>query len=338
LEDALALGWLSSAEKERLNAASDWNAVLDAIMAKRRGKEYRLEGGKLIEAEKSESTWLQLLTEYSRNKLSAGAFKDNQDRLLSERRKKLKVLRSKQKKLQQQVDDSQRAASYKEKADLLMANLHLVPESVKEVILRDFVDERDVRIALNSKLSPQANAERLYRKSKNERIQKEHLAKALQAVESEMKSIESEIAEISSSNRLKDLKVYIRSSELASKDVRLPYLRTEVDGLEVRIGRSAKDNDELLRNHSSPNDLWFHAYQVSGSHVILRLNKGHRCPESTLEAVASLAAHYSKARSEALIRVIYTYRKFVRKPKGANPGAVLVQSERSLLVPPRKIS
>jgi predicted ribosome quality control (RQC) complex YloA/Tae2 family protein len=113
-----------------------------------------------------------------------------------------------------------------------------------------------------------------------------------------------------------------------------PFRRMNIDGYDIWIGKNAAGNDELLRA-SHKEDVWFHARGVSGSHVIIRMNRSAGFPSAeVLEKVASMAAWLSKARTTALAPVIYAKRKHVRKPKGSAPGLALVDREKVLLVRP----
>jgi hypothetical protein len=117
----------------------------------------------------------------------------------------------------------------------------------------------------------------------------------------------------------------------------LPFRRFELSGgWWVWVGRNNRENDELSHRASSPNDFWFHAQGVPGSHVVLRKgdHKGEP-PASILEATASIAAFYSKAKNSKLVPVVYTLRKYVRKPRGGAPGLAMVEREKSIIVPPK---
>jgi predicted ribosome quality control (RQC) complex YloA/Tae2 family protein len=108
-------------------------------------------------------------------------------------------------------------------------------------------------------------------------------------------------------------------------------------GLEIRVGRSSRANDQLTFGYSSPNDVWLHARSVPGSHVILRWRDPEGAPPARdLEEAARLAAYYSKARSSGIVPVDWTRRKHVRKPRGAAPGSVLTQRVKTLFVEPGK--
>ena len=102
------------------------------------------------------------------------------------------------------------------------------------------------------------------------------------------------------------------------------------------VGRSNKENDEITFKVAASTDLWFHAHNVAGSHVILKSRGGKDgAPAAIIQRAASIAAHFSKARHSGLVPVIYTQRKYVRKFRGANPGQVTCEREKMVMVPPR---
>jgi predicted ribosome quality control (RQC) complex YloA/Tae2 family protein len=113
---------------------------------------------------------------------------------------------------------------------------------------------------------------------------------------------------------------------------RLPY-RTFVSpsGQRILVGRGAKDNDALTFRAARGNDLWLHARGVTGAHVVVP-GAGEAPDSRTLGDAALLAAHFSSHRGEALAEVAWTRCKYVRKPKGAAPGSVLVTQEKTLRV------
>jgi predicted ribosome quality control (RQC) complex YloA/Tae2 family protein len=114
----------------------------------------------------------------------------------------------------------------------------------------------------------------------------------------------------------------------------LPFRAFEDRGFAIWVGRSAANNDLLTQKYAHKDDLWLHAKDVSGSHVIIRHKSGQPVPEPVVEHAAQLAAWYSKRQHDSLCPVTVTPKKFVRKPKGALPGKVLVERERVVLVVP----
>jgi predicted ribosome quality control (RQC) complex YloA/Tae2 family protein len=111
-------------------------------------------------------------------------------------------------------------------------------------------------------------------------------------------------------------------------------LRTS-EGWAVLIGRSNEGNDHLTLHLARPEDYWFHVHGAAGSHVVLRRGKGKNEPSKrTLEEVAAWTAFYSQARTAGRVPVIWTLKKYVRKPRGAKPGTVICEREKSLMVRP----
>ncbi|HEX8178742.1 MAG TPA: NFACT family protein [Pyrinomonadaceae bacterium] len=108
------------------------------------------------------------------------------------------------------------------------------------------------------------------------------------------------------------------------------------DGYEMLVGRAARDNDQLTFRVARPHDLWLHAADYPGSHVIVRNPRRTEIPHRTLVEAAQLAANYSQAKRDAKVAVNYTQRKFVAKPKGAAPGLVRMANFRTMLVEPRE--
>lgn len=103
-------------------------------------------------------------------------------------------------------------------------------------------------------------------------------------------------------------------------------------GRRVLVGKGAADNDALTLKVARPHDLWLHAKDRTGAHVVVPLDKGRTCPADDLVDAAHLAAHFSDARGEAVIDVQYAPRRHLRKPKGSAPGFMIVDREKVLVL------
>ena len=115
----------------------------------------------------------------------------------------------------------------------------------------------------------------------------------------------------------------------------VPWRYKSTEGWDVLIGRSSEANDHLTLHIARPEDYWFHAHGCPGSHVVLRRGKGANEPsKATLDEVASWAAFHSKSRNAGKVPVIYTQKKYVRKPRGTKPGTVYVEREKMIMVRP----
>lgn len=107
------------------------------------------------------------------------------------------------------------------------------------------------------------------------------------------------------------------------------------DGMEILVGKSARDNDRLTFKVADQNDFWLHVAPTSGSHVIVRNPENlDKLPKDTLKEAAALSAYFSKSRNAGKVSVHYTRRKFVKKARGAPAGQVQLQRFDSIKVSP----
>src|SRR5258708_7260155 len=125
-----------------------------------------------------------------------------------------------------------------------------------------------------------------------------------------------------------------RAGKLSRGQVARPAYRTFLgaSGRRILVARGAPPNDELTLHVARPRDLWLHAKNMSGAHVVVPLDKGASCPPDALVEAAHLAAHFSDARDERIVEVAYTPRRYIRKPRGSAPGAVVVDREKVLIL------
>ena len=100
----------------------------------------------------------------------------------------------------------------------------------------------------------------------------------------------------------------------------------------IFVGKGAADNDTLTVTIARPHDHWLHARGIHGAHVIIPRDNNAQIPPALLSDAAHRAAHFSDARGERLIEIQHTEKRYVRKPKGAAPGAVLVDREKVLVL------
>ena len=116
-----------------------------------------------------------------------------------------------------------------------------------------------------------------------------------------------------------------------------PFHQVTYLDYEILVGKNANKNEMLTFKTAKKEDLFLHAKDTPGSHVIVRKRGNQNFPKTVIEKAAMFAAFYSRNKSEALCRVLYTQKKYVRKAKGAPVGAVIVEREKVILVKPEKI-
>lgn len=223
-------------------------------------------------------------------------------------------------------------------ADVIMANLHQLDSGTEKATLFDFYSDKEIEITIPGNQTPQKYAELLYKKAKKRPLEK---SKLLELSENRMKALEeyySDLELIENSQTHKDLLALIKKYEVKSSDKQKEtsekFKSMEFMGYKILIGRNAANNDLLTMKFAHKNDLWLHARDVSGSHVVIRHKAGQNVPRPVIERAAALAAYYSERKNDSLCPVMVTEKKYVRKVKGAPKGAVKVEKEKVLLVEP----
>jgi len=242
-----------------------------------------------------------------------------------------------QKKIEIEKDDH-----YKIWADLLMANLHQVKPGTETITLPDFYQSnKQIEIKLKKDISPQKNAEIFYRKSKNQQIEIQKLSEGIASKQKEVATLTEKLNTIEEADDVKTLRSLSESfglkQEAERKEKPLPYHEVEFHGFKIWIGKNAQHNDTLTLKHTFKDDLWLHAKDVAGSHVVIKYQSGKPFPKEVIERAAQLAAYHSKRKTDTLCPVAYTSKKFVRKRKGDPAGAVVVEREDVILVEPTGI-
>jgi predicted ribosome quality control (RQC) complex YloA/Tae2 family protein len=242
--------------------------------------------------------------------------------------------------IRREMADSADPEEARGRANLLLAHLKDVPRGADTATLPGF-DGEEVSIRLDPALSPQENARLFYDEAARRERARIRLPPLLEGAEAEIRALE-ELREKLSEGSLTPREAAARlpgPKDVPSREredgARVPFQRYfSSGGLEIRVGRSAGDNDLLTFRQSHPDDVWLHARQLAGAHVILRWRKEGSPPQKDLTEAAVLAALHSGARTSGTVPVDWTRRKYVRKPRGSAPGTVVLQQAHTLFVEP----
>ncbi len=237
---------------------------------------------------------------------------------------------------QQKLDELINDQHYQIWADLVMAHMHEIKTGTEKISLTSFYDGKPVEIKLKKDLNPQKNAEIFYRKAKNQQIEITKLKDSIRVKQKEINTLEEKLNAIESTDNLKSLRrdnIPTKSPKEQSKS--LPYHEFEFKGFKIWVGKNAEHNDELTLKNSYKEDLWLHAKDVAGSHVLIKHQSGKNFPKDVIERAAQLAAYNSKRKTESLCPVIVTPKKFVRKRKGDPKGMVVVERGDVIMVEPK---
>jgi predicted ribosome quality control (RQC) complex YloA/Tae2 family protein len=261
--------------------------------------------------------------------------------------KKLNVKAQDFKRRLQQSDD---ADQLKAQADLLMAYLHDWQPGMTTITLADFATGDPVAIPLNPEKNAVQNAQALYKRHQKLKRSRHALEPLLADVQAEIDYLEQvEVAlaqldryltpdDLSSLEEIRDELIqqkYLDDPDQryrnASSTSQTDYRRYQTPcGFEVLIGRNNRQNDQLTFRLAGDYDLWFHAQEIPGSHVLLRLPAGAAPDDTDLQFTADLTAYFSRARQSEQVPIVYTQPRHVYKPKGAKPGIAIYKQEKIL--------
>ena len=259
----------------------------------------------------------------------------------------IKRLVSSLKNLSQADKGIEKSELYEKYGHLLMANGHLGKPGSEKIVVQDLYHEgKEIEIKVNPELSFVENAEHYYNRSSSALKSFEEAEKRTPKLEARKERLTRMSKEIQEVKHLRDIETWRKKYQKEIENLgvggskkqenTLPFHTLELKGYQIWIGKNAKSNDKLVQ-FSHKEDVWMHARGVPGSHLVIRMaNDQGMPPKEVIVEAASYAAYNSKAKGSNLVPVIFTKRKYVRKPKGAAPGAVLVQKEQIELVKPER--
>lgn len=331
---------------EKLSALYKSNAssiYVYRIKGKNRFYPFRLPGIDNFEKFKSLSEAQRLVTLTSKDEIKTESLKDRTIRALTTRLKKSNKLITN---LEADVNRAADFQKYREISDLLKINLSHIDKRMAEITVADlFHDEVEIVIKLDQKLTPQENIEayaRRFRKGKegidllqrrltNARDENNQLRAVLDQFEAQFDTAQHRYPEY----------IPTDSTSIPGKTVvRKPYRVYQTStGLTIFVGKTGGDNDRTTFEYAKPYELWFHASQCPGSHVVLKFpHKNFQPSRVEIEETAALAAWHSKARNAAKVPVSYTQKKYVRKPRKTKAGLVTLERQKSIMVIPTDIA
>jgi predicted ribosome quality control (RQC) complex YloA/Tae2 family protein len=255
------------------------------------------------------------------------------------------------------IDEASRAEMLSQSGELLLANLWKINPGDAEITVIDYYDgttgERTIR--LDPKLSGQENASVLFNRARRARKGLETARTRLDSAEAKTDALNMAIEQLRAltvapefgEKEIRDLGLGLKNEGLlpttsearaeAEPEFQGHRIRREItpDGYEILVGESATANDFLTTRIARPNDLWLHVRSAVGGHVVIRTaGKPEDVPAAVIERAAVIAARHSAQKHSSLVAVDYTRKKYVRKPRTAAPGSVVLEREKTLHVSP----
>lgn len=270
-------------------------------------------------------------------------------RNIRDRVKKELAQRSKLKKnLQLDLEAHGDPEHHKRTGDLLLANISTAQRSGNRVVLKDYYSDGapDISLELDENTSLQDEAGRFFSRYTKAKHAAEEINARLAKLEPEIGKLQERLTEIDRITAAGDtvgLAAFEKPLEKPAATTRkkreaekIPGVRRyrSSDGYEILVGRAAHTNDRLTFKVAKPHDIWLHAADYPGSHVVVRNQTRNEIPHRTIIEAAQLAAKFSQAGDDSKVTVHYTSRKFLSKPKGAAPGLVRMSSFKTITVKP----
>jgi predicted ribosome quality control (RQC) complex YloA/Tae2 family protein len=259
-------------------------------------------------------------------------------RVQTELDKNIKKLKKQEKELQA----TENAEEFRQKGELLTTYLSMVPNNQDQVELDNYYTNEKITIALDKSLTPNQNAQRYFKKYQKLKEAVKHLTGLIEETKhtiTYLESVETSLshASISDIADIREELVETGFVKRRTKDKRHKRKKPEQylasDGKTIiMVGRNNLQNDELTFKMAKKGELWFHAKDIPGSHVLIKDNLN---PSDEVKTdAAELAAYYSKARLSNLIQVDMIEAKKLNKPTGAKPGFVTYTGQKTLRVTP----
>lgn len=243
---------------------------------------------------------------------------------------------------EKQLKDTEKRDKFRIYGELINAYGYNIPEGAKSFTALNYYTNEEITIPLDETLTASENAVKYFnRYNKLKRTFEADSRLVLETGEEilHLESIANALDIATCDEDLSQLKEeliisgYIHKHSQSGKKAKIinkPLHYISSDGFDIYVGKNNFQNDELTFKFANGNDLWFHAKNMAGSHVILR-TEGKEIPDRTFEEAAALAAYYSKGQSQEKVEVDYVIKKEVKKPAAAKPGFVVYYTNYSMM-------
>ena len=283
-----------------------------------------------------------LLDIYYKDKAERDRVKQQASELIRRVENGLQKNRHKLKKQEKELLATDNAEEFRQKGELLTTFLHQVPNDQDQVILDNYYTNQPITIALDKALSPNQNAQRYFKRYQKLKESVKYLTDLIQETKATILYLESvetvlnqagleEIAEIREELIQTGFIRRRQREKIQKRKKPEQYLASDGKTI-IYVGRNNLQNEELTFKMARKEELWFHAKDIPGSHVVI---SGNLDPSDEVKTdAAELAAYFSKGRLSNLVQVDMIEVKKLNKPTGGKPGFVTYTGQKTLRVTP----
>ena len=257
---------------------------------------------------------------------------------------KLKRTKNSIEKISQLLQKRDKTEEYKLYGELLTANLYQKKDFSKQIELLNYFTGSNIIIELDETKTLNENAQRyfkLYTKSKLTKEKSEAMLLDLKMEQDYLENINYSINQALNIKELQEIEEeilsYLPNTKLKhnqtkeKRNIQESLLKFNINNFEIFVGKNNKQNDFIISKLSKDEDYWFHTHLCAGSHVLLKI-KDNEPDEKTLYECCKLAKKYSSANQTSKIGIIYTKRKFIKKPPKTPLGYVIYKNEKEVIV------
>ncbi|MFQ5580104.1 MAG: NFACT family protein [Nitrospiria bacterium] len=248
-----------------------------------------------------------------------------------------KTIRRHQKRLRQlriKLSEAENAKKYRRLGEILKNNIHKITPGKKVLRCVDPTREEafEIELALNPAFSPSENLECYFKRYKKGQTAVRSLQDEIKKNQEEIKRLEQQQETVLKGGSVDPAE--LPGTRPSRKKVRKagPPRFLSSDGVTLIVGRNDLENEILTFRLARGNDLWFHARGIPGSHLIVRMERRREIPYQTLLDAATLALYFSKGRKAGKGDVLYTYRKYIQRPKHQKEGSVLTSQDHNIYI------
>ena len=288
------------------------------------------------------SSLSQLLDVFYKDKAERDRVKQQASELIRRVENELQKNRQKLKKQEKELLATENAEEFRQKGELLTTFLHQVPNDQDQVVLDNYYTNQPITIALDKALTPNQNAQKYFKRYQKLKEAVKYLTELIEETKSTILYLESvetvlnqagldEIAEIREELIQTGFIRRRQREKIQKRKKPEKYLASDGKTI-ILVGRNNLQNDELTFKMARKEELWFHAKDIPGSHVVIT---GNLDPSDEVKTdAAELAAYYSKGRLSNLVQVDMIQVKKLNKPTGGKPGFVTYTGQKTLRVTP----
>jgi predicted ribosome quality control (RQC) complex YloA/Tae2 family protein len=251
---------------------------------------------------------------------------------------KLKRINNSIAKITQLLEKRDKTNLYKLYGELLTANLYQKKDYSDNIEVLNYFTGETIIIELDNTMTLNENAQRYYKLYTKSKITKEKSEQMLAELEVEKEYLENVLYSIEKAIDINELEEIKAELGIVKQPQQIKYSTMEdllhkfnINGFEVFVGKNNKQNDYIISKLSKDEDYWFHTRLCAGSHVLLKV-QDNEPDEKTIFECCKIAREYSSAGQPSKVGVIYTKRKFIKKPPKAPLGYVIYKNEKEVLV------